>query len=272
MNAHPRYIVCECSDSCACSQPPFVVHDQQAAICGEVARCRTREDAERIAALLNVSETPDPASKLPAELMARITRAAALLHRSHAMAGDVHADARLIGAALDVLTGGDKARAANGLDCAPLVAGARDWMAEAEYANHHEPVLALLCDERAGVWVRWQHDAAYLPFFLIAAAGDEAPRVRGRYSDLDAAIDAMIVCYTRLRQPPLPGILADLSDRMERAQQRVLELAVCARAAEDAGDPAEADRLWAAAARAQAVEQAYRGRYIAAASDLEAAP
>ncbi|MCZ7543367.1 MAG: hypothetical protein M5R40_07410 [Anaerolineae bacterium] len=74
---------------------------------------------------------------------------------------------------------------------------------------------------------------------LIAAAGDEAPRVRGRYSDLDAAIDAMIVCYTRLRQPPLPGILADLSDRMERAQQRVLELAVCARAAEDAGDPAE---------------------------------
>lgn len=279
MNAQtPRYIVVQDQE-----RPPFAVRDQEAVVCGEVARCWTRQDAERIAALLNdadarrrqpgavvgdllaVRQDGDATDSLATELMARIARASALLRHSHAMAGDTHIDARLIGAALDILSGEDQARAA-------LLTGARDCMAHAEYTNHREPVIAFVCDEDAGAWVRWQRDAAYLPFFVITAAGDEALRVRGRYADLEAAIDAMIACYMRLRQPPLPGVLADLCDRMERAQQRATELAVRARAAEDAGDQAEADRLWQAADVAHADARAYRGRYIAAVSDLEAAP
>ncbi|MCZ7543366.1 MAG: hypothetical protein M5R40_07405 [Anaerolineae bacterium] len=136
------YIVCPGTERapnphlwCTINKPPSAVRSRAA------GRARTPSGSRRFS---TCRKRPIPPASCRQRLMARITRAAALL-QSVARWPATYADARLIGAALDVLTGGDKARAANGLDCAPLVAGARDWMAEAEkYANHHEPVLALL--------------------------------------------------------------------------------------------------------------------------------
>ncbi|GAB4463388.1 MAG: hypothetical protein Kow00120_29880 [Anaerolineae bacterium] len=70
MNAQAfRYVVIQEQE-----RPPFVVRDCEAVICGEVARCWTREDAARIAALLNADD--QPAAPRPDREAARLSEAA----------------------------------------------------------------------------------------------------------------------------------------------------------------------------------------------------